>query len=1807
MNFKTSSTYLVAMTAMVMLSACIKSESPKDFDNLNNNQKSALMGFEQAEEKASFYINGDANGVTVEEVTSFDGATKDVRAIKYRFEVCLNDKAKRRELIEFNFNISSPEGEKPSFSKNESTDFKGCLVWTETFDFDIGKNNPQPILFLRKIKAVSGSSRQGEVSFIFRLYPWAEEFSNQAFSSFYYLRDEVRAEYRGAIQRLYSGQYNPRTALMHGEGEKTRLYIKQVDYDLTAIPFSLIKKDAQPDLKELEIDLKPDQTMSDLPHLRTEPNFVMMPEGNNPRLNEFLRERELPLYRASDTEDFFSDNPPFDGIKINLTLKLKLAQPVSTVSGFAARNQTSGRFKVLPYIYSGDYDLNGDRVLLNPEMQEVTATMNDRGEMDVIFNGILPFTPTAGRVMIALQITPMDNSVSQYDVIEEIYTVGNFDQLIGKKTNLAEHPEQFDGTFNFVEYAKATSGYNEASRDSHLRKAEPYSYSLLGVRFNSIDPGETANRRTVNFQGTTCISDVNRTTSILEGRQYEVVARHFLNKDAEEEDEVADNEDREPSFKEGAYKDINLFGEIDGDKIKVDANGCITFMDQVRHKYYRTERLVRRKYFIQEKGNVQGFTKEIVIYMNPWDEKFGTLGTDARSVSQTFISQLQTRDKIEPRFYIQDFRYETLRFRYEIDKNMNLIVKKTVLFRVQPKVLRYSNVLQGINSIFPIRDGIYLLKIAYQKDYLDPAAPGINLRSELVKSSINPGSPNEIKPDQNLEDGYTNYTDQAHIERVGEPRRSEQQREKDNLYNRASGIPGQAHDSVINSGYDPNKKTSLSIVKKLVRVNSGAVVTPIEFSVEDLRLLRIRAQLFVQLETINQTRLQIVNMTSRLIDDAIGLEKATNTKFSDLGKDRQQEVIRLKINALDILAAKIPDDIYYTKEDASQLEAVFQDEEVITAFRPFLSGAELSSVSHMLQEVDPEENMMFSAIQGAFRKGEERQVREERLEKEAREIYSQTQALRAQTTVPADQSHYRPTVRTTDAGAEYFEKNYDNSDAFNQRCGEDEVGYDQCMSENADMDNKERERFCKCFDNVSKDYQNLDTPYGDALANLEERAAELEEQHEYLSAASIVESVREKTREFFTGVTGESSLAKLLLNDFTLAQADADLSDLNFLTDTVEDKVDIAKRTFVGPITFLNNTNGGALRPTDNLDEAYCVTDDCNSLATDPLDRYTAIQNYDYERSPYHGSIAHYYKAHVDDFIDGFTVKFDGEDKDLPSYKDFKENKKKTYEVKSLLSNFVDEYNLSYVSLAENPEPLKAYVCDDPTKVDFEKNLNGCLVDYNEKTVAQADLFETYRILSKDKNISKFSSTFSGQNYEHAVDETFLKRTVKKEDEGLQCTNKVIPASYATFDKSEYAKFCSLMAYGVFAKNYTEVTDSFIESVESGDVDYKMGGGPLASAGFNFFNGNVRGIENKEDPFFLDGDGYTPNIKPFVNQVYQSCLDFAAKGAFNEPLHVERKYRIKETGRYYYLGGKALNITLGQQVGVSHKNDSNKLHKMDIGFLTRLIPDVIKGYGYSYSRGEGISANESLNIQQGTFLVMQNAEFDVELKKYEQCLVFRWSEEFMRENKRVFFYNPMSDAVRDKDISKNGISYVDYITNKLTEGMMVCSGVPEETPIAVRETYYYFTQHFTEGDMQDRADIHNHPWLLSLRGVREFEAFLMSTLSDHEKADEMPETTNIHAEELVGMRKLLGSDMAAENLDGSSYEPFDKLRRNSWPLTRLINTYRKVSPTFPGLYTQLNRSEYEIKQWPWKGSVPGQKFTDDEAEECRVSNEEDAR
>ncbi len=1787
---------------MLLFSGCMNSEKP----NSDADSKSVKGNIFEKEQKTSTFFLDPKKPTNINPLGAEDNLFKLPNRKSYDFRVCVLDQGTRRELPNFPFDITDHKGTPISKETVElKTDQYGCLNWTEEIKYSPTKDAVEPILFIRQIHG--RGNVKGMRRFVFELFPWDERDTFDEFRDLT-LRTDLLDRKADCIEAIESGEAescSPVATMTLNENDGlARLSLGSVGYELyNSGNFNIIPRGQERDANG---------------------NFV-----GNPFNTDFvtkLSEDQIDsnLLDSINRTEYVTKDEGFAGMRMNLRLRMSIRREFKKEgnrTGFEPLND--GSFAVQAFILSKNL-VGGRPVLLTPNMPVTVQSIQD-GLLNIEVNTILPYVPNAGRVVLALRLVPLANNL--FKPIEELYEIGNFDSLISR-TSPWRDAKSFDAEneFSFQNYIESAVDGVDISDSGVLRENKPYQFSMFNIKFRTVEAGETAAKRTVIYTSEICITD-ERARRVGEGAEFEVYSLRYPIDYVDDGDDTNDKEGED-------YEVVPLFADRDGDRIKADAKGCIRFIDKMRHKYYKTERLVKRKVLIKRKNDENDPGTTLTVYINPWDEKFGTFGTDARAVSKTFLEDLQNRKKIPSRFFIKDFGYETLRFRYEIDENMKLQVKKTVLFRTRPLVLRYSNILQGINSIHDLRDGIYLFKLAYQKDYLDPAASTRDTVSKMRQRADFAGVPTEeldpnslevnslSSPTRNTgkvdENGFPVYEydeSKAQLE-VIRPNHSSSATASADLTvkgrvvnddirartQRLNSRSGAQNSHMIDAKFDPRKKQNLSIVKKLVRVNAGNIITPIEFSVDDLRLLRIRSQLFVQVEPVNQIRLQLVNMASKIIERSLIMKKGQGSEYTCLPEDIQKEIQAEKMEALDILAKSIDDDVYINSVD--DLKKIFSKPEVVEAFAKFSNVGEFQNLNYIFQTITHKGNDIFeqkSIIDLGIDSDDvdlvEVRRRQSIVEKIERDNNYIEQAK--QYSVDIENQINRSHDLNVRLKNDEMTLTYVNSNEFENFCRDSYSNYSDCVvaAQNAGNSIEESAKICKCYDAVSQEFQPI----------------ELEE------ARSILDNRKSQAvAEFLSSLTGEEALADLLTNDFTLNAASSDVSDLDLLLDEYKDD-DIKPRTFVGPLTFVKNANGGSLRPTDNLDEGHCVTDDCNTV--DPIDRYGSIKNFAYERSKYHGSIAHFAGVQVDDFIKG-AIKIGGrsllnesgqevrsadfskyindrgevvlngevisEAVVIPSYQEYKTYKKNKENFESMLYHFVSNMNLNYISLQDKPleEPLITDEClsnlydlsSDCKKTNTDRTLkkNQLMDDYLD-TIVKSGAFSSVerakqRLSFNASNKFRKCRSVDGMECFEPPTEEVLRGVVKKaypESNDLNYTG-VVPVGYARFSQQEYTNMCAYLVYGSIGKHLYQKAEETTHE------------GLWASISQKDFR------ERK-------------SISGKLRDLTLACIE-----NMGDALSIERKYKINQTGRYYYLGGKSLNINLGQSTGISHSSSVGRNFGFSPSDIIQGVPkamgapkkgflgfagEILNSFSWSYSRGNGYSASAGTSINQGTFLVMQNAEFDVELTAYEQCITARWSEPMIQR---------FSDIFTGKVMSKDG-EPDEELGEKIRSGLMICSGETETDPIAVRETYYYFTQHFVEGDMQDRNDIHNHPWLLQLRGLREYETFLAATQSDHIQADEEGVET-VHAFELINTFDMMKSDLdsarsiISRSMSDEGYGKFDRLKRHSWPLTQLIRTYRRVSPTFPGLYTQLDNAAYVSEQWPWD-SEPGKALNEAEVEE----------
>ncbi len=1687
----------------------------------------------------------------------------------------VSDTTSRNSLRDFPFQVLDEDGNEICQPALTSKDAPKCrfeanarsrIEWFEQIPYDHFKSVAEPVRIIRKIKGLG--ARRGSRTIILEINPWSVDRSGL---------DEVRdltfSLTESEIEPLVKGTYRSRDQLRFVDAkDSSELVVMNVTTQRYASTEPLL-------VSRYDANLK---TMQDEFHS----NNLFFTSYNR---EEFFKRREAEDQSLPDDLEFVSEinrgqnkfyvyklpdekyPVDIDGFKFDFTVQMKLGYryPNLNKPGFSISEITDGRFRVHAHLIL-EPDNGTQPVLLTPGLEPKIEMVKRANDLQFDYKAIVPYFPSTGVIKLALRIYPQ--GIGQgLEPLDRLFTVGPFNKFVGKDGGLLEDDSSRDDGFKFDEYVQSALSGEDAYKAGYVDVAREFQFDDMSVKFSTIQAGETAAQRTVIFKVETRVMDELASTSAGDNVAFEVVSVH------------TDYNNPEIFERWKVKKLTDAVNPNDPCRVRM---GKINWFDTITHKYYQTEQLVDRYVFIAKwrpgydlKTEIQNWVntnknlshtdlppgvQRLKILMNPWDEKFGTFGQDARVASQSFLDNVRGRDKIEPRFFIGDYGYETLRFRYKIDKDMHLNVKKTVLLNLKPLVLRYSSILEGINSVYNLRDGIYLMKTAIQKDYLDPSA-----RNEKDIFAIPFDLPNK---DSGLLTQPYDSQDQALTTIPG----IDIQADNGNSQVQYGDQPvGNTYiDGVLNPNPnaipygDPRRKRAMSMVKKLVRVNAGRVITPVEFSVDDLRLMRIRQQFFVQLEPVNQVRLQMVNLVKERFEQifqiSLGEESPILSKMSDQEKER---VKFLMSQVLDAIASSVSDDVYISS--IKDLESIFLDQNVTKAMNAFESSNFKNQnldmrLKDILREIKTdsdevlanEKPMTDTTVQQRIDDAEAEALRLRQMHDQNLEAMTELQKKSA-----------------------LIER---NKNLLEKQCNQfvsEQVYYDPGK---ANVSSSDR------IDAVTKALIPFDTGIYPK---------------DYSDNISRFQPFENSGRQFFESLVNNSTLNDILKNDFTQTPAFGAVSDLNIMVDK---KSGIKGRTFVGPVTFLYNTNHGSLRPTDNLDEAYCETDDCNSLNTSIDSQYGEIQNFGYEKSRYHGSIAHFQGVTFNDqeiLEDASSGKIRVILGLETMYKNLVAEKQARKRVDTLLTRYLDHYDMSYVSL--NNKPIDRLICtnniasdtcyeeDQKTTVkvddflsEYTKTVNDIVnVDYQS---SQDVLFGFQDLETSERTNNTIYHDAYVKDYDTALPWGFISPRYNKGMDRCNTNPQSAELQAVCSDSNEHLRLGGLLGRSYQKEAiYLEPTKSELEKI----IRYPFQGQQMVSSEAGVFDISVQSkmcdmfiygeIGRKAKSKATDEPGRL-RLRKELFELARRCKKDVNNGL--SPIAIERKFRIFKTGRYYFLGGKSMNINASRDVKLStsirvSRNFGFRPLRIITGVvergsaaISRVMALVLGSFDFSYSIQRDRTFNEGTGISAGTYLVMQNAEFEVELTSYEQCLTVRWHPDYAEKYSQYIDFNegPFSE---------------DYV-----RALYLCSGVTEDTPIAVNEKYYYFTQHFTEGDMLDPADIHNHPWLLSLRGVREFRTFMLS-LQAFEKDGDDYNPKMVQGHEMIGYFDFIGSDIESikkrVNGDTEPNKHYDTTLRQEWPIHQMVNTYKDVMPTFPGTYSQLSEADYYDRSWPWETGTPG--------------------
>ena len=216
---------------------------------------------------------------------------------------------------------------------------------------------------------------------------------------------------------------------------------------------------------------------------------------------------------------------------------------------------------------------------------------------------------------------------------------------------------------------------------------------------------------------------------------------------------------------------------------------------------------------------------------------------------------------------------------------------------------------------------------------------------------------------------------------------------------------------------------------------------------------------------------------------------------------------------------------------------------------------------------------------------------------------------------------------------------------------------------------------------------------------------------------------------------------------------------------------------------------------------------------------------------------------------------------------------------------------------------------------------------------------------------------------------------------------------------------------------------------------------------------------------------------------FQDCLMSVA--GKQSVFTMDRIVRVVESDGGQFVPGQqpTLSFSLGADVGFGRSAGKN-VSWSPIAFPEKVISAVpIVGpvfsavwgaLGLSASMSRGATGTEGTHFGSGTTLTMENVGLDIKATRYETCAAIRIDPSYW-ESRR----------------SRLGTSLTDEKLNQtLSRGVLICSGIEATTPLAVHENFYSFAQGALDGTSLDKGDIGNLPWLIALRGTRDYVTFL---------------------------------------------------------------------------------------------------------------------
>ena len=232
------------------------------------------------------------------------------------------------------------------------------------------------------------------------------------------------------------------------------------------------------------------------------------------------------------------------------------------------------------------------------------------------------------------------------------------------------------------------------------------------------------------------------------------------------------------------------------------------------------------------------------------------------------------------------------------------------------------------------------------------------------------------------------------------------------------------------------------------------------------------------------------------------------------------------------------------------------------------------------------------------------------------------------------------------------------------------------------------------------------------------------------------------------------------------------------------------------------------------------------------------------------------------------------------------------------------------------------------------------------------------------------------------------------------------------------------------------------------------------------------------------------------------CIDEVKAHGPDYVFSVDHRIRVLKTAGAQWVRGRSLDITTGANIGFSQTHSASWGWGMGFGTsgaFGELSKRALLGQGNKalkiFTAAVGVSGigadmtrtNSNSTSISGGFgfdigqrLSVEQNELRIKVTASDECVVVR---------PRPLMFEGLRSNIHMKLLKQRiGENEADQLMGR---GLMICNGVVDKIVRDVPERYYSFGFQLSGGNVTDPRNLNNLPWLMSLRGQRDYASFLM--------------------------------------------------------------------------------------------------------------------